>query len=113
MELAKLKEKMAAMMAEKSKMEATIAVGNLISESKLPKEAVTEVFTEQLLAADEAGRKRLLEDRQAIWKVASGGRQASSGARSKEQSLAEQQGSTTYTGTLPNDGKSFAAALRG
>ena len=60
------------------------AVDKLVAEAKLPAELVTEVFTESLLAADEAGQKRLIEDRQLIAKATAGTRPVS-----KEQRLAE------------------------
>jgi hypothetical protein len=110
-ELKSLREQLDTLKAEKVAAEAKGVVAKLIESAKLPKEAVTEIFTEQLLAADEAGRKRLIEDRQAIWKSAGGGRGTSSTPRSKEQSLAEQQGSGGYQGAVPTDAKSFAAAL--
>lgn len=56
-------------------------------EAKLPEPIVTEVFREQLYGAkDEAARKALIEDRQAIAKMDSSGRPLST-----EQSLTEAQ----------------------
>jgi len=47
----------------------------LISEAKLPDDAVTEIFREQVYAAaDEAAAKRIIEDRAAIAKLAGGGK---------------------------------------
>jgi hypothetical protein len=65
-ELDKFKAK-EAVDAKRSKIDA------LIVESKLPKEAATEIFVEQLMAADESQQKLLIEDRKALVEAKSTG----------------------------------------
>lgn len=105
-ELKRLKEEMDGLKAEQAATAVKAAVDKLITEARLPKEAVTEVFLQQLLGSDEAGRKRLIEDRQSIWRAAGAGR---AGPKCKDQHLAE----GAAAGDVPSDAKSFAALLRG
>lgn len=61
------------------------AVAKAIEEAKLPKELVSDVFVGLCEAADEAGLKALIEDRQALVK----GLPASKAPQSKEQGVTE------------------------
>ncbi len=91
----KVKEKLA---------EDRIAVDSMIESAKLPKHAVTDVFVESLMAADDSTRAKLIEDRQAIAK-GSGGH---STPTSKEQGTTEGDESALAGMTTEQIGKRWA-----
>jgi len=78
------------------------AVDKLITEAKLPKELASDVLRESLLATDDEGRKRLIEERQAIAKGL-----GSTGPKSTEQKTLMEG----VAGELPS-AKEYAARLR-
>lgn len=84
-----------------AKVEKAAAVEKLIKEAKLPDAQVDDLLREQLLAADEAGQKKIIEREQRLAK------NAKPGIVSKSQHVTE------GTTNLPADAKSFAAALKG
>lgn len=97
-ELAQLRQELDALRAKEAAADKRAKIDALLAESRLPKETVTELLIEQLMAADEASGRRLIEDRQSIWRA------AGASPKSRDQALAE--------GAAPADAKSFAAAAR-
>lgn len=85
------------------------AVDKLLSEAKLPKEVVTDIFREQLESADEATAKKLIEDRVALAKVTVG-KIGGGSPQSKSQHVAE--GAGHGGGELPKDVGGFVGRLK-
>ena len=79
-ELTALKEELDAFKLKDKLAAEREAVNKLIAEAKLPETAVSELFVEQLVAADAKQRQQIIEDRQEL--VKAGGR---SKPQSKEQ----------------------------
>ena len=79
-ELTTLKEELDAFKLKETLAAEREIVAKLIEEAKLPETAVSEVFVEQLVAADAKKRQQIIEDRQEL--VKAGGR---SKPQSKEQ----------------------------
>ena len=106
-ELADVKTKLDAFEAKEAVAAKRAKVAKIVTEAKLPKEAVTEVFVDQLLgAANDATIGKLIEDRKAL---VSGYKSAAGGAKSRDQFAVEGREST---GSGVNGHKEFAAALK-
>ena len=80
------------------------AVDKLIEAAKLPKLAVTDVFVESLMAADEATRTKLIEDRRTVTKPGTNGKPVS-----KEQGTTEGDDSSLEGLTTEQIGKRWSA----
>lgn len=90
-----LREQLDAYKAKEALAAKTAQIDAELTEAKLPKELVSDLFRQQLTEAkDEAARKALIEDRRKLAAVR---------PQSKEQSVTE--------GAKPTDGKSFAASI--
>jgi len=103
-ETAKLKEELDTYKVKEKLAEDRIAVDALIEAAKLPKHAVTDVFVESLMAADDATRSKLIEDRQAIAKGS-----GNTKPTSKEQGTTEGDDSTLAGMTTEQIGKRWAS----
>ncbi len=93
-----LEEKIDAFEAVEKLAKQKTEVNAVIESAKLPEAMVSDVFRESLLNASEAGRKALLEDRQALAKQVDGSK-----PRSKEQGKSDAASVT--------DTKSFMSAI--
>lgn len=107
-ELARLRHQVDRYQAAEALAARRSQIGELLVESRLPAEAVSEPFIEQLLAADDAAARRLIEDRQALVQGIAA-REERSRPKSREPSPG---GSGAGAPAAPADAKSFAAALR-
>lgn len=103
-ELARLRQQVDRYQAAEALAARRSQIDELLVESRLPAEAVSEPFIEQLLAADEAGARRLIEDRQALVQGIA--------AREERSRPKSREPSAVGSATAPADAKSFAAALR-
>ncbi len=98
--LQRLREEIDRYKAAEALSQKQAAVGLLLARADLPAEIVTDLFREQLMATDEAGRKRLIEDRMALAKAT-----RYAGPTSREQRLTEASAAPV------TDTNSFVAAL--
>ena len=95
-----LKEELDAYKVKEKLADDRQAVDKLIAEAKLPKLAVTDVFVESLMAADEATRTKLIEDRRTVTKPGTNGKPVS-----KEQGTTEGDDSSLEGLTTEQIGK--------
>jgi len=104
-ELSRLRAENDALRSEQALLAKRAATERRLFEARLPPEALSELFFEQLLAADEAGQQRLIEDRRQLLR---GALAADRGPRSRDQQAVEGRDQAAW----PSDARSFAAALR-
>ena len=93
--LAKLQEELDGYKVKERLAEQREAVATLIEEAKLPEAAVTDLFVEQLIAAEPDARAALIEDRRELVKL-----NASTKPQSKEQHTSEGGGAQMTTEEL-------------
>ncbi len=103
-ETTKLKEELDAYKVKEKLTEDRTAVAALIEAAKLPKLAVTDVFVESLMVADDATRAKLIEDRRAVTKPGTNGKPTS-----KEQGTTEGDDSSLAGMTSEQLGKRWTA----
>jgi hypothetical protein len=97
-ETVKLKEELDAYKVKEKIAEDRIAVDALIEAAKLPKHAVTDVFVQSLMAANDETRGKLIEDRQAL---ANPGANRPNTPTSKEQGTTE--GDESHLGSMTTE----------